>query len=317
MRNLRKNFGISSLFLALSSLSVTNAASAQETFTAEYFSQTIYAGEIRAAGVNTAILSDIDLIRGNQVNETILESSDNLDRAPLQIFNGMLEYDLVNFKPVFTSGESIVALYFKDGSWLDNVYAIQDRFTIYGVTTSLFLIDQQALRSANKTMNDIQEVTVNQNDDHQLNYSEFGFTQPNSKIPTPQPDPEPPIHEENNLNLIVGSEGRDNLKGTDGDDLINGKGGSRDVLTGNAGFDHFVFGAEANNNKQDRDVIVDFEPSNDSLVLEYGATIKSVRFKNGSTIIRLNGNDADNIRLRGVQLTASKIDTIYVDGSYR
>lgn len=317
MRNLKKNLGISSLLLALSSLSVINAASAQEMYKAEYFSQTVYAGEIRAAGVNTAILSDIDLIRGNQQNEIILESSENLDRAPLQIFNGMLEYDLVNFKPVFTSGESIVALYFKDGSWLDNVYAIQDRFTIYGVSTSLFLIDQQALRSANKTMNDIQEVTVNQNTDHQLNYSEFGFTQLNSNIPTPQPDPESPIHDENNPNLIVGSEGRDNLKGTDGDDLINGKGGSRDVLTGNAGFDLFVFGAEANNNKQDRDVIVDFEPSNDALVLEHGATIKSVRNKNGSTIIRLNGNDADNIRLRGVQLTASQIDTIYIDGSYQ
>ncbi len=319
MNFLKKPLKISSFLLALSAVSLPTVAQPQDGFAALYFAQTVFAGDIRGTTINVAVLNDDDLTRGNNSNESIFQSlRESSNNTPLQIFNGTLSYDLTNFRVVPVSGESSVTVYFNDGSILDDVLAIRDNFLVYGVSTSLFLLEQSKLIEAGKTINDIVEVSVNEAVNHDLNYSDLGFTLA-SELPPLEEEPETPSDsEENNssTNTIVGTSGRDNLQGTEEDDVINGRGGSRDVLTGNNGQDFFVFGSEAGNENKDRDVIVDFDTIDDTLVLENGASIASTTIRNNSTIIRLAGRDRDTIRLRGVTLDISLINVIRTDSIF-
>ncbi len=315
MNFLKKPLKISSLLFALSAASLPTVAQPQDGFAALYFAQTVFAGDIRGTTINVAVLNDDDLIRGNNSNESIFQSlGEDSNNTPLQIFNGTLSYDLTNFRVVPISGESSVTVYFNDGSILDDVLAIRDNFLVYGVSTSLFLLEQSKLIEAGKTINDIVEVSVNEAVDHDLNYSDLGFTLA-SELPPLEEEPEAPSDSEEN-NVIVGTSGRDNLQGTEADDVINGRGGSRDILTGNNGRDFFVFGSEAGDRNRDRDVIVDFDTIDDTLVLENSASIASTTIRNNSTIIRLAGRDRDTIRLRGITLDISAINIIRTDGVF-
>lgn len=321
---LTKILTVSSLGFALSSvLGSATAFAQQQEFEARYFSQTTVSGELRSTKINTALLSDSDLIRGNNSDETIvLSSSDSSATSSVRIFNGILRFDRVNLRviPGLDSGESLVAVYFNDGTMLDDVLAIRDRVSGYAsiVSTSSFLLDQSALLNAGKTLNDIVEVSVNASIEHSLNYSDLGFVPAGELPPISTEISEPAITEVNNtqLNVIVGTRGRDNLEGTNGDDYIDGRGGSRDVLTGNEGNDFFIFGTEAGNNSQDRDVIVDFDVIDDTLVLENGASIASTKTRNGSLVIKLTGRDKDTIRLRKVAHGIGAINVISVDDDF-
>lgn len=93
------------------------------------------------------------------------------------------------------------------------------------------------------------------------------------------------------LNEVLGTAGNDRLTGTDEDDRIVSEGGRFDRMSGGDGADQFVFGAEANNGVRERDIISDFELI-DSIVLEDGAQLNSVRDMSSGVLVSLQGGDA-------------------------
>ena len=106
------------------------------------------------------------------------------------------------------------------------------------------------------------------------------------------------------LNLVLGTEGSERLEGTDGDDLIDGRGGRFDRLTGEEGADVFVFAAP--DGDRDRAVIRDYEVGVDVIRLD-GAVVDGVRETDRGVLIRLEG-DADKIHVRGDDVSADTID---------
>ncbi|ARU55731.1 hypothetical protein OLMES_1656 [Oleiphilus messinensis] len=286
-----------------------------QQYLGQYFSKTVFAGEIRSSGVSTAILTDSDLIRGNNEEETIFQGSVPEGSQSFQLFDGYLVYDTVNFRAYPTMGEASVTVFFDDGSALYDVNSIIDRFAFYGSTTLFYLLDQNELISAGKTIHDIVDVSLNDLVDHDLNYSDFGFGNIIEDNSSPEaPDVEAPDNEEDTT--IVGTAGRDDLRGSEKSEIFLGFGGERDVFRGNGGDDIFVFGAEAGDSKKDRDIIVDFNVFDDTLVLEEGASIAASRINNGTLVIKLAGSDGDIIRLRNVDTGVDSINIVELDGEF-
>ena len=116
------------------------------------------------------------------------------------------------------------------------------------------------------------------------------------------------------INTLVGTLGSDNLMGTSGADAIYSLGGDYDRMTGGAGADEFIFGAEASNGRRERDVIMDYEVGVDSIVLIDGATVGSVRASTGGAVIFLEG-DGDAIYVRGDGVTDHNL-TIFADAEF-
>lgn len=114
--------------------------------------------------------------------------------------------------------------------------------------------------------------------------------------------------------VIEGTNGSDQLTGTDGDDLILGLGGRYDRLTGNDGADVFVFGPETQNGQRDRAVITDFEVGADAILLTDGAEIARIRDTNSSTVIFFEG-DRDAVYVRGEGVSSDTITILYDDGT--
>ena len=114
-------------------------------------------------------------------------------------------------------------------------------------------------------------------------------------------------------NVVLGTESRDNLAGTDGDDEIRSLAGTYDKMSGRLGADVFVFGSEALNGARERDVILDYEPGVDSIRLEDGATVASIRETSNSVVVFLEG-DGDAIYVRGTDVAASSL-TIFNEDS--
>jgi len=106
------------------------------------------------------------------------------------------------------------------------------------------------------------------------------------------------VDEEPTLNPITGTTGRDILTGTPADDIIHSLGGSIDRMSGKAGADIFVFGAETNNGVRERDIILDYEVGIDSILLEDGASVGSIRQTSSGVAIFLEG-DRDAIYVQG------------------
>lgn len=77
--------------------------------------------------------------------------------------------------------------------------------------------------------------------------------------------------------------------GTAGSDLIRG-GDGNDRLTGRAGADAFVFGADARDGNRDRDVITDFKPE-DTIVFELGARLEFIEQRGSDLFIQLEGRE--------------------------
>ncbi|MFT3688406.1 hypothetical protein [Paenirhodobacter sp.] len=97
---------------------------------------------------------------------------------------------------------------------------------------------------------------------------------------------------------LHGSDGNDRLVGTDADELIFGGAGRLDTLTGGAGADRFVFGAETANGLRETTRITDFTPGEDRLDLG-GAAINKSMVAGGSLLLWV-GEDNDQIQLAGV-----------------
>lgn len=77
----------------------------------------------------------------------------------------------------------------------------------------------------------------------------------------------------NEADVMAGGEGRDILFGRGGNDLLIGdpdvnSGGSRDILVGGQGADHFHF-QFIPTIARDSDVILSFKPSRDAIVLDF------------------------------------------------
>ncbi|MEM9342041.1 MAG: Ig-like domain-containing protein [Pseudomonadota bacterium] len=100
------------------------------------------------------------------------------------------------------------------------------------------------------------------------------------------------------LNPVIGTARSELLRGTDGDDLIDGKGGVFDRLFGGEGADTFVFGDEASDGKADRDVIFDYAAGVDQILLENGASVASFTEFRGNVVLELEG-DGDLIIVNG------------------
>ncbi|WP_420860566.1 Calx-beta domain-containing protein [Algirhabdus cladophorae] len=113
-------------------------------------------------------------------------------------------------------------------------------------------------------------------------------------------------------NEIVGTQGSDRIAGTEDADAIRSLGGRYDRLTGGEGEDQFIFGAETNNGARERDVIYDYEVGIDSIVLEAGTMIGSIRQTSSTVIVSFEG-DRDTLYIRGEGVNAGNIDFITID----
>ncbi len=114
------------------------------------------------------------------------------------------------------------------------------------------------------------------------------------------------------LNLVLGTDGRDRLNGTDGDDRIISLGGRYDRMNGGEGSDQFVFGSETRNDAKERDLIQDFDMENDSIVLSEGTEIASI-FGGGRTLLIRFEGDGDLLHIRGTDLEANSLNIVIED----
>jgi len=113
-------------------------------------------------------------------------------------------------------------------------------------------------------------------------------------------------------NLVLGTEDRDRLTGTDADDRIVSLGGRYDRMTGGEGSDQFVFGSETRNDSKDRDLIRDFDIEEDSIVLSEGTEIASI-FGGGRTLLVRFEGDGDLLHIRGSNLDADELNILVED----
>lgn len=111
------------------------------------------------------------------------------------------------------------------------------------------------------------------------------------------------------INEILGTDGNDRLVGTDGDDRIVSGAGRIDRSEGGAGSDMFVFGEETNNTIRERDIITEFDVELDSIFLEDGASVASIRDTSAGVYIALEG-DGDAIIVYGDNVDSDSITII-------
>lgn len=155
------------------------------TFTADFFFTSSFSGEVRDSGILTATLFDEDLIRGDDEGERIEDSSG------LAIFNGYTRFvqtgtGLDDIVREFELGEATTTVTFSDGSSLSGVLGLTDQLVFnFGATSSLFLLDVEALAAVGKTIADVSGVDIDGFVDHDLSYADLGFSE------APEPDPEP------------------------------------------------------------------------------------------------------------------------------
>lgn len=112
---------------------------------------------------------------------------------------------------------------------------------------------------------------------------------------------------------ILGTERNDNLilRASGGDDAIDGLSGS-DIVDGNLGNDFFLFGSSVSDGVTDRDTILNFNTSQDTIVLEQGISIVSVDERSTGISITLSGGDNDVIFVQGSSISRSGIDALNI-----
>ncbi len=201
----------------------------------------------------------------------------------------------------------LVTVEFADGSSLSGVRALQlgqiEFVNNQNIDTRAFALDVADLNASGQSLDTVVNAEFESFANHTLSYADIGFaergTTPVDDTPTPTPDPEPTPEPtpEVETTVIEGGNGRDRLYGTDADDVLIGGAGS-DRLKGGEGADTFVFGADTSNGERERDVITDFDASEDVIVLEDGAIVRRVFERNGDLHIQLDGGDRDRIIVR-------------------
>jgi hypothetical protein len=110
---------------------------------------------------------------------------------------------------------------------------------------------------------------------------------------------------------LVGTQDRDLMLGTGGDDLIRSLGGHFDRMVGGGGADGFIFGAETKNGAAERDIIDDYQAGQDLLLLVNGAKVDEILERNDRVIVVFDG-DGDRLHIYG-DLEAS--DLVILDGN--
>jgi VCBS repeat-containing protein len=113
-------------------------------------------------------------------------------------------------------------------------------------------------------------------------------------------------------NMIRGTDGRDEIAGTDKNDVIRSLGGNFDRMSGGEKADAFVFGKETRDGTQERDFILDYEVGRDFLALEDGARIASISDTATGAVVYFEG-DNDAVYLVGDGLNAGSLSVLVVD----
>ncbi|MBT8153065.1 hypothetical protein KMP13_03995 [Epibacterium ulvae] len=181
------------------------------------------------------------------------------------------------------NAEVLVTVSFSDGSSISGVQAYQSGGIEFvnnqNIDTRAYALEVAAIEDAGYTLADIVGADFDSFTSHDLSYAEIGFgvdgvTPGEDPAPTPDPEPVPEVEE----NVILGTGGNDRLSGT-------------------SEADTFVFGSDADNGNRERDIITNFDASEDSIVLEAGAEIRRAFERNGDLHIQLEG-DRDKIIIR-------------------
>lgn len=239
-----------------------------------------------ADGPRTFLLTDEDVVRGDDANEFV---GGNPIRS-FGIFDGFFGFPGV--LGAFEDGEMRSTVTFRDGTELSGVRGLFDIIPgPFGQTIEYFLLDQSTLGAAGRTMAEVVDISVDAFIDHDLSWADLGFTPTGVMVPPPPPPLPDPV-----LNLVEGTDGNDVLRGTNGDDLIIGGDGD-DRLIGRNGGDTFVFGADTRDGNLDRDVITDFDLAEDTIFFEAGAVIRFIEERGNNLFIQLEG-DRDAIVVR-------------------
>lgn len=285
MKNLKTAITFCSMAIFSSGVSTLVQAETNTEFRGKYFSQSFLGTELRSSGVRDGVLLDDDLIRGNSSGEAVITLSTNpLNTNPFEFFNAN------------TTERSLTVL-FDDGGTLRNVRGLFDRAIFnFGTSTSYYLISEEDLTSAGRSIDEVIDVEAGDFITHQLDWSDFGF------VEIELPDPESPPTEDN---IILGTDDNDRLVGTDGVDVFISGGGARDRITGGEGGDFFVVGTEVGDGIRNIDVIRDFEPGRDALVIGVDSRMSFARARNGRFIIEFQGGDRDRVVLRNTSITNS------------
>ena len=110
--------------------------------------------------------------------------------------------------------------------------------------------------------------------------------------------------------IISGTDRSQTLEGTDGADIFRTGDGARDTIYGLDGADTLVFGAEARDGNQTMERFKDFNPSEDTIVLEQGAKVEWIRERDDRLAISIEG-DGDRLYLYGDDLSADDVNFVY------
>lgn len=254
---------------------------------------------VTGIGTSSYRLHDADTVRGNadSIGEEIALPAVGVTptSAPTALsFEGVQEIAAV--------------LRFDDGTVLSGVQGIVRAVAgSYGQVTRFFLFDDAALAAAGQTLGDVAAVETFAVAAHGLDWEELGFTLtvPGDGGP-PTPDPEPEV-----LTLVTGTNRADSLVGTAGRDVIRGLGRS-DTMDGGAGADAFVFGTETRDGRRDTDRIVTYEVGFDGIYFDAGAVVRSVAAIAGGVRIVFEG-DRDRVEVFGEDIDVRNVGIFSAD----
>ena len=228
-----------------------------------------------------------------------------IDAPGLGLTRTVIDTDDTPFNPEASTeinpfnAEVLVTVTFDDGSTLTGVDAFQSGSVEFvnnqNVDTRAYAIDVAAVEATGRTLDDVVTADFEAFTTHDLTYDDIGFeavgTAPDDDLPPPGPEVE--------LSIITGTDGRDRLDGTEDDDILIG-GAGNDQLAGGNGADTFVFGSDTGNGTRERDIILDFDVTEDIIALEQGATIARVVTRGDDLSLILSGSDVDRIVIRDV-----------------
>lgn len=286
-----------SMAMAVGGLATTAQAQSDTEFRGKYFFQSFLGAELTDSGVADGVLLDADLIRGNNADEAVIALSTNpINTNPFQFFNA-------------NTTERSLVVFFNNGQPLQNVRGLHDPVVLnFGVSVQYYLLSEDDLAAAGRSIDEVVDVVAVDAIDHALNWSDFGFTE----VDLPAPDPAPTEDD-----IILGTDGNDRLRGTDGVDVFISQGGARDRMAGGAGGDFFVVGADVDDGVSNRDIILDFEPGRDVLVIDHGARTFSARARNGNFVLQFQGSDRDRVIFRNTTVTSTgQYETIRLNDAF-
>ncbi len=275
------------------------------TYAAQVFSTQAFGSQVLSAGVSTVHLLDTDLVRGNAATPAQeLITSDVGATVTRDVYSSTGS----------SYSESLTTLQFKDGSVLGAVETLQS-LSYSGYTNfGSYFFDKAALAASGHTIADVATVLSSVAFDHNLSWAQVGFTFQSGPVVNGGGDNVPPPPPLPSINVINGTARADVLVGTAGSDAIRGFDGN-DRLTGGADRDAFIFGTDSRSGVRSIDHITDYHAHEDVVVLEAGASVKSI-IDNGTAIVITLVGDGDKIYVDGAALNVSDITFQETSGSF-